>query len=234
MSPYQDDHSGSNLPHRSRLRSGEKVIWRGKPVLAPFVVPSFVSIPFGLVPMFFALQWMSVTSQAPWPFTLAGFIPLLFAVFSFGQPLLRLIAYKNTEYLITDQRIIIRSGTIGLDTRSIELDRVREVIVNVGAVDGLFRTGTLRIVTTGYNHGYSHRYAYGGYEYSGLPGPASLKEPYEVQQLLQNTLALKKVLPSAESNAIPGRRCPKCGGEVSGDVYFCPSCGASLAKTSQW
>jgi uncharacterized membrane protein YdbT with pleckstrin-like domain len=99
------------------------------------------------------------------------------------------VAYRNTEYLITDQRVITQTGAIGLDTRYLDLDKIQEVYVQVGFIDRMFGTGTIFAVTA-------------GQVYVGRGGPfdrsidrfmrpslAALKEPYEVQNILQEAIA---------------------------------------------
>jgi len=46
--------------------------------------------------------------------------------------------HRNTEYMITNQRIITQTGAIGLDTRYLDLDKIQEVYVEVGFIDKTF------------------------------------------------------------------------------------------------
>jgi len=94
------------------------------------------------------------------------------------------MAYRNTEYMITNQRVIIQTGAIGLDTRFVELDKIQETYVDVGFIDKAFGTGTV-IVTTAGEYGYVDRH---GRAYRLRPSLASLREPYEVQKLLQEAM----------------------------------------------
>jgi len=165
------------------LRANEKVLWSGKPVKMPFILPSLMAVPFGLIFLGFSIFWMMAASQTPGSFWLFGLI-FFFVGFGvvFGAPIRQLVAYKNTEYLITDQRIITQTGAIGLDTRYLDLDKIQEVYVQVGFIDRMFGTGTIFAVTAG--HVYVGR--------SGAfmrPSLAALKEPYEVQNILQEGIA---------------------------------------------
>jgi len=165
------------------LRANEKVLWSGKPVKMPFILPGLGAIPFGLIFMGFSIFWMMMASQGGGSFWLFGLI-FFFIGFgvSFGAPIRQLVAYRNTEYLITDQRLITQTGAIGLDTRYLDLDKIQEVYVQVGLIDKMFRTGTIFAVTA-------------GQVYVGSGGPfmrpslAALKEPYEVQNILQEAIA---------------------------------------------
>lgn len=137
---------------------------------------------FGLLWLSFSIFAMSlaVSSGAPGFATLAL---LLFVLIGFGLTLgpsmTQTLRYRNTKYVITDQRLITQTGAIGLDTRFVDLDKIQEVHVNVGLMDKIFGTGTLIVVTA-------------GFVLVGVARPfccfAGLKEPYAVQKLLQETM----------------------------------------------
>ena len=71
-----------------------------------------------------------------------GSIPLLSALFNFIG---RIVRFKNIEYDITNKRIIIRSGIIGVDFKEINLDQIGAVTVRVDFLDKLVKpnTGTI-------------------------------------------------------------------------------------------
>ena len=153
-------------------------------MLAPFVLPhSFATIPFGLV--FIAVSlfgfYLPLSSGgAPLEFILFSLVFVFVGLaVAFGEPITRLLAYRNTEYVITDHRLITQTGAVGLDTRYVDLEKVQEVYVNVGVIDKLFGTGSIFAVTAGQ--------VYVGAQ-GGRPYLASLKEPYEVQRLLQEAI----------------------------------------------
>ncbi|MGC8939420.1 MAG: PH domain-containing protein [Candidatus Bathyarchaeia archaeon] len=58
---------------------------------------------------------------------------LLFIVIGIGvilTPLLvEFLRYRNTEYMITNQRVVTQTGAIGMDTRFVKLNNVQEVYV---------------------------------------------------------------------------------------------------------
>ena len=175
------------------LRENEKVLWSSKPARIPFVVPhSLMVIAFGLFFMFVSvfILTMMMSQGAPFPFNL---FPLLFFfvgfLVAFGEPIYMLMAYRNTEYMITDQRVIIQTGAIGLDTRFVDLDKIQEVRVDVGVIDKIFGTGSVRIPTAGYaGYVYAGRRGYGGPRDFLGNSLAALKKPYEVQNILQEAI----------------------------------------------
>ena len=67
------------------------------------------------------------------------------------SPLLwQLIRYKNTEYMITNKRLITSTGVFGVDTRFVALERIQEVYVNIGVIDKIFGTGSIIAVTAAF------------------------------------------------------------------------------------
>jgi len=175
------------------LNANEKVLWSGKPVKKAFILPALGSIPFGLFFLGFFIFWLWGASSAGAPafFTLFG-LPFILVGFgiTFDPSVWQLMRYRNTEYMITDKRIITQTGAIGLDTRFVDFDKIQEVYVKIGIFDRLFGTGTLYAMTAGFSSfGPSGSYGYG---YGGMhgfrPSLAALKEPYQVQKLLQEAI----------------------------------------------
>jgi len=113
----------------------------------------------------------------------------------FSPILFELLRYRNTEYMITDQRIITQTGVIGLDTRFVDLSKIQEVYVTIGWMDKIYGTGSIIAVTAGFVPVGT----------SGLGGhlirPAfkAVYQPYEVQKMLQD--AIKKATIRREDKA---------------------------------
>ncbi len=133
------------------LDSNEKIFWEGKPKFWPFFTSSFILSLFGL------------------PFLIFGAFPLLaawksgnYALFVFphfwiglalvfGAPLYALLAYKHVDYAITNKRVLIQSGLIGRDFKSVDFDQITNAEVNVGVLDTLVGngSGSINISTAG-------------------------------------------------------------------------------------
>ena len=179
------------------VNTNEKILWSGKPVKKVFILSGLVSIPFGLIFLGFAIFWMwsAASTGAPGFFSLFGlpFVLIGFGV-AFGPSILQLLRYRNTEYIITDKRIITQTGAIGLDTRFVDFDKVQEVYVKIGVVDRLFGTGSVYAMTAGFSDfgprgGFG--YGYGGFA-GNRPSLSALKAPYEVQKVLQESIEKSK------------------------------------------
>ena len=166
----------------SIVMPGEKVLWQSKPERGPFILSGVGggSI-FGLFFLGFAIFWVltAAGAGAPVEFWSFGMIFVFIGLFLvFGIPITQLLRYRNTLYTITDNRIITQTGIIGLDTRFIEFEWIRDIYVNVGVIDRIFGTGSLFLSTAS------------GMVYTGsnLPTMLSLRDPYEVQRLVQKIL----------------------------------------------
>ena len=136
------------------LEEGETILQRLKPDRRDYILEAiFKGLPFVLIwaafDVFFIV--MMVTTGA---FTqMGGFmIPVLIGFFALHLlPVWLYIAgivkrvggYKNIEYVITDKRIIIRSGLIGIDFRYFYYSAILSVTVKVGLWDRLFKVGDL-------------------------------------------------------------------------------------------
>ncbi|MGI6714502.1 MAG: PH domain-containing protein [Bacilli bacterium] len=59
---------------------------------------------------------------------------------------LQLLAYRNRFYTVTNKRLIIQRGLIGIDFQSIPLNAVQYLSVSVTVVDKILRQGTGTIV----------------------------------------------------------------------------------------
>jgi membrane protein YdbS with pleckstrin-like domain len=183
------------LPEIERLLDGnEKILWTNKPVKKAFIMPALGSVPFGLFFLGFSIFFLFGVSSAGAPGFFALFV-LLFVLIAvgltFGPSLWQLLRYRNTEYVITDRRIITQTGAVGLDTRFVDFQKIQEVYVKIGIFDRLFGTGSVYVMTAGAPN-FSpamgpYGYGFGG-AYGFRPSLAALKDPYDVQKLLQEAI----------------------------------------------
>jgi len=180
--PYWRDEMNTReqLQVADNLRADEVILWQGKPVKAPFVLAGLVFIPIGLLFFGMSIYWLfSLESfhMLSSPFTLFILFFILFGIaFMASPPILQLMRYRNTEYIITDQRLITQTGAFGLKTRFVDLDRIQEVYVHVGLIDRNFGTGSIIVSTAG------------GVLMAAHPTLLSLKEPYGVEKTLEEAM----------------------------------------------
>jgi len=170
------------------LQPDEKVLWSGKPVLIPFILSGLIVIPIVAVvwlifAMFFVVSALSVGARH---FPFLFFSPFILIIFFIIMiPLfVEYLRYGNTEYMITDQRIITQTGAIGIDTRFVELNKIQEVYVTVGWLDKIYGTGSIMAVTAGY----VPVGAPSPYNPVARPAFKAIRNPYEVQRILQEAI----------------------------------------------
>ena len=97
-----------------------------------------------------------------------------------------------TEYAVTNKRVIVKSGIIGTDFKSIYFDQIQEVLVDVGLIGKLFKVGTIKIDT-----GKTKTYSTGGKSrrvktkimYTLLK---HIDKPYDVYKIVQGCLSSRK------------------------------------------
>lgn len=176
------------------LRVEEKILWSGKPVMVPFVLPALGFIFFALffLGFFTFIFWISGESLTSFPFLYIVALALGLPFVPVGWQVLRC---KNTEYGITDKRVIIQSGGIGKTIRIFDLDKIQEAYVKVGFVDRLFKTGSILILTAGQMTLGNIGGDFVSYDFGPFPkitpGISVVKEPNAVNLMLQE--AIRKV-----------------------------------------
>ena len=78
------------------------------------------------------------------PIFLPHFIVIMACTLFFIIPLLYAHSYKNLYYAYTNKRLIVRSGTIGVDFKTLDYKNIAATSVDVGLLDkGKTKTGTL-------------------------------------------------------------------------------------------
>lgn len=96
-----------------RIAPGEQIIWRGKPARSAFVLRTWPLSVFGaiLVAAVATFVYTVLTTPAPDMLALVG-IPLgLVALYmAVGHFVITSLEWKNTEYLVTRQQVLIKHG----------------------------------------------------------------------------------------------------------------------------
>lgn len=131
------------------LEPSETIVWQdvvNKKVIVFYLIISLL-ITLGLSMYAFSQETIAYTSNGV-PKVIAGTTVGL--VVLIAGALLSLIGFLSNivkKYVITNKRVLIRSGLIGTDFNSIYFTQVRNANVNVGLVDKLFSVGTINIDT---------------------------------------------------------------------------------------
>ena len=138
------------------IMNDEKVLWRGKPNPKSYVWAAVVK----MLPI--AILWLGVDGafivfitrlmiNGDMPLGFLGFIIPFFLlhltpvwIWLFGVLKARR-EVKNLEYAITDRRVIIRSGIIGIDFKFVNYTEIDSVNIKVGLIDKIFKVGDIYI-----------------------------------------------------------------------------------------
>jgi len=135
------------LPEFESIKDDNEVIlWTGKPKFIPFI---FTGILGGIFTIAFAVVWLltardfgsNIDSNSTNYFWLFGLIPLLAGLFAF---LIKVFSFSNTSYSYSDKRVMMRSGFIGTDFKTIDYDKISDIEVTVSVVEKIYNVGTIR------------------------------------------------------------------------------------------
>ncbi|GEM_PF-3496944 len=132
------------------LRSGERVLWSESPKKAPFIMKSLI---FTLVGLFLALPATAVLLEiAGAPLLLLvfpGLIAIIGYLIAIIPPLRNILSLRRIKYIVTNERIVILGGALGLSVRTIEFPEIEAVVVRKGFWDKRFGTSTLYLIIKG-------------------------------------------------------------------------------------
>ena len=224
------------------LDLNEQVIWSGKPDKKAFILPAFGGIFIALFFLGISAIWLVMDVpllESPLVIAIPAAIILILV-----PPLWQYRKMPKAEYMITNQRLIIKSGITEQDVWFAELDRIKDTFVKIGLVDKVLGTGKLYPITAEYPYEPKPRtYTEGGayrpikvyniveQKYEEIPEIElyrksqthprleGLKEPYAVQKLL------KEVIFGAGTNFVS---CEYCNYRYDlNKEGKCPHCGGT-------
>ena len=137
------------------LAKDEEILWRGVPKKSAYVVKSVIGglgltllgfvpgIILLLLPVFFKEQFDKPQDKAV---ALSfGLILILFGLVQLIKIIKKCIEYKNVEYALTNNRIILKDGIIGMDYEGIQYSNINSVNLEVGILEKIFNVGVIAI-----------------------------------------------------------------------------------------
>ena len=162
----------------------EKVIWRGKPDKKAHRLASLGGIPFALI--FFAgyLYIIFVIGDniiGPSLYILAWVVGLIVI-----PPLYQLRKFPNEEYMLTDGRLLIKTGKKEDDIWFTKLENIKEVIVQKGITGKILGTGTIYPITDThppFNPNNPHDQGWKRFQKLDV-----IKEPYKIKKILEEAI----------------------------------------------
>lgn len=123
----------------------EEILWTEKPKFIPYAI-SGLAAGFGII-IFVVISYVMVKNAKDGEglsgnsFLLFTAIPVVFFLWSFLQ---KLLSYSNTSYAFTNKRVMVRTGFVGTDFKSIDYDKISDIEVTVNAIERAFNVGTIK------------------------------------------------------------------------------------------
>lgn len=143
------DHEWKNMSeNRPVLSAGEHILWSGKPKKSAFIAANALSL-MPIAVIWFCLDFTFISAGfgagGMELFMLAFFALHLMPVWIWlGSALSAPRRWRNTDYFVTNRRIIIRGGFLAVNEKSLFFKDIRSVQNRVGIFDKLFGTGTIQ------------------------------------------------------------------------------------------
>lgn len=138
------------------LNNDEKVLWRGKPNAKSYVLAAMLKmLPIAIIWIIFDGAFIVGISigmtRGDIPLGVLGFVIPFFLLHLtpvwvwIANTVKAVKEVKNLEYAVTDRRIIIRSGMIGIDFKFVNYTEIDSVNIKVGLIDKIFKVGDIYI-----------------------------------------------------------------------------------------
>lgn len=157
---FEGDANNANMEYF--MMPDESIIWRGTPNKKAYVINSSVKMaPIALIWLLFDgffigtfLFGGAAGSMGGTAFLLIPFFALhLMPVWIWLSNMLTASKrWKNTQYVITNKRILLRNGLIGYEFKSILFTDISNVNIRVGVIDKMLHVGDIYITTYGCDH----------------------------------------------------------------------------------
>lgn len=147
---YAMDYGPSSGSLREMLMPGETVLWTGKPKKSAFVLNKcLLMAPVALIWLCFDGFFIAMTVSDGFgggmgffliPFFLLHLMPVwiwLGNIFTASR------RWQNTEYAVTDKRILIKNGFVGVNYQTIYYTDIANVELRIGLIDRLLGVGDI-------------------------------------------------------------------------------------------
>lgn len=141
MNEFETNHS------YPMLSAGESILWRGKPKRGAFIATkSLTMLPIAVIWLILDLNFIRTAFFGGEmlgfliPFFLLHLMPVwiwLGNVFTAGR------RWKNTNYYVTNRRIIIQGGFFAVNETALFYKDLRNAQLRIGVLDKLFHTGDI-------------------------------------------------------------------------------------------
>lgn len=163
------------------LAKDEEILWRGKPkksayfthVIFKHLGLILLGLIFGFLPIlaFIILpeERGSFRDMVAW-ITLSSAL-FIMAIVQIIMIIKECLECKNIEYALTNNRILLKSGIIGMDYKGLQYSEIGYVNLDVGVLDRIFKVGNIKI-----KHANSYTVLY------------HLADCYKIYKIIQTTI----------------------------------------------
>ncbi|HOP65450.1 MAG TPA: PH domain-containing protein [Bacilli bacterium] len=136
------------------LTKDEKIFWSGKPCKKAYILYKFlkllpIAILWGAIDFGFIFVLVKSNMESLWfiiPFFALHLAPVWMWLGSIVTANRR---WKNAQYAVTNKRIIIQTGFIGMEYKTIYYKEIKNVYLKIGIIEKLFGVGSIYFDTTG-------------------------------------------------------------------------------------
>ena len=183
------------------LDSDENIVYSYKPNKTRFVwlniLGSFlftlIIVAFFVV---FGVVWLINSDKVELPaiilFSAGG---LIFVLFNLVTIIFSFVRYNKTYYVVTNKRLVIKTGVIGVDFRTLDLHMIQSVDVKVGLLDKFINPNTGSIIVGSSSTpigGAMNQRSVGNPLASGFFSFADIDNPYDVAKQIKSHVDLVK------------------------------------------
>lgn len=155
---YNYDNPSQINEFTSMLMPNETILWHGIPKKSAYIINASVKmLPIAIIWLlfdgFFIFNMISGSMMMGGmnfimiPFFLIHLFPVWIWL---GSTLTASRRWKNTQYAVTDKRILIRNGLIGYDYKSIYYTEINNVNLRVGMIDKMLGVGDIYLSLEGF------------------------------------------------------------------------------------
>ncbi len=120
------------------MEGQEKILWESNPYPLKYFYWVILSYIFFTIVLILAIRvWIL------WIVAVIAYIILLVPL------LIQFIRWKKIHYMITDERVVIRTGILNINERSIMINKIENFEVKRNIIDRILNTGDITLFTEG-------------------------------------------------------------------------------------
>lgn len=142
-----DNEFETRTPNRPVLTAGEHILWSGKPKKNAFIAShALTMMPIAIIWLCLDMTFIlnMVRADGLQLFTLGFFALHMMPVWIWlGSLITAPKRWRNTNYYVTNRRIIIQGGFLAVNEKSLFFKEIRSVQSKVGLFDKLSGTGSI-------------------------------------------------------------------------------------------